>query len=313
VDDGSSDGSVEIVRRFPCCLVRLARRAGASRARNIGALHSRGNVLFFTDADCLVLRDTLSLVEKTLAGQGPGAVIGGTYTKEPMDGDFFSRFQSVFINHSETRRLDQPDYIASHAMAMRRSTFLQSGGFPEDFLPIIEDVEFSHRLRRGGCRLVMRPEIQVRHIFNFSLGRSLWNAVRKTRYWTRYSLRNRDLFADSGTASRGLKTNAAAWLASLMAACGAAAFDFPLLFAAVPLIMGVNGAVNFPLLRAFWRTGGPGFGLRAATYYALIYPAAIAAGAVLGLAEYFVDRDRRGACVTMQSKTNHREGACAAS
>ena len=49
------------------------------------------------------------------------------------------------------------------------------GGLPP---PLIEDVEFSHRLRKNGCRLVVDPRIQVRHIFNFSLLRSLQNALK---------------------------------------------------------------------------------------------------------------------------------------
>lgn len=303
VDDCSTDGSIDIIRKYPCRLIQLDRHSGAARARNIGAHHSRGDILFFTDADCLVQEDSLSLARIALAGTGPNVMVGGTYTAEPQDADFCSRFQSVFINHAETRRPHDPDYIASHAMALRRSTFLQSGGFPEGFLPIIEDVEFSHRLRRGGVRLVMDPAVQVRHLFAFSLGRSLRNAARKTRYWTRYSLKNRDLLADSGTASRGLKTNVASWLASLVAACGAAAVSPPLL-ALVPIVMGVNGIANASLLRAWWRTGGPGFGLRAAAYYTLVYPAAVAVGAARGLAEHLAEGART---------TEQRQGAYPAS
>jgi glycosyltransferase involved in cell wall biosynthesis len=311
VDDCSTDGSIDIIRKYPCRLIQLDRHSGAARARNLGAHHSRGDILFFTDADCLVQEDSLSLARTALAGTGPGVMVGGTYTAEPQDTDFFGKFQSVFINHAETRRPHDPDYIASHAMALWRSTFLQSSGFPEGFLPIIEDVEFSHRLRRGDILLIMDPAIQVRHIFDFSLSRSLLNAVRKTRYWTRYSLGNRDLFADSGTASRGLKTNVAAWLASLAAASGAA-FSPPLL-ALVPIIMGSSMFANASLLRAWWRTGGPGFGVRAAAYYAVVYPAAVAAGAVLGLAEHLFDRDRRRPAARDTRATEQRQGAYPAS
>jgi GT2 family glycosyltransferase len=312
VDDCSTDGSIEIIEKYPCRLVRLDRHSSAARARNLGAQHSRGDILFFTDADCLVREDALSRARTALAGSGPGMIIGGTYTAEPQDADFYSRFQSVFINHAETRRPHDPDYIASHAMALWRSTFLESNGFPEAFLPIIEDVEFSHRLRREGVRLIMDPAIQVRHIFGFSLNRSLRNAGRKTRYWTRYSLKNQDLLADSGTASRGLKTNVAAWLASLAAACGATAFS-PLLLALVPLIMGVNGIANASLLRAWWKTGRPGFGVRAAAYYTLVYPAAVAAGAARGLADHLADGSRRRPVAGDARTTEQRQGVCPAS
>jgi len=312
VDDCSTDGSIEIIRKYPCRLIQLDRHSGAARARNVGAHHSRGDILLFTDADCLVQEDSLSLARTALVASGPNVMVGGTYTAEPQDTDFYGRFQSVFINHAETRRPHDPDYIASHAMALWRSTFLQSGGFPEGFLPIIEDVEFSHRLRRGGAHLIMDPAIQVRHIFAFSLSRSLRNAVRKTRYWTRYSLGNRDLLADSGTASLGLKTNVAAWVTSLAAACGAAAFS-PLLLALVPIVICASMFANASLLRAWRRTGGPGFGVRAAAYYALVYPAAVAAGAAWGLAEHLADGGRRRPVAGDAQTTEQRQGACPAS
>ncbi len=310
VDDCSDDDSLSKIEGFPCRVIRLERHAGASAARNRGATESRGDVLFFTDADCIVRPGAIARAAAALAGKGPCAVVGGTYTPEPYDAGFFSRFQSVFINHAETRRPEAPDYVASHALAVDAGTFRASGGFREDFLPIIEDVEFSHRMRRAGCRLAMDPEIRVSHIFNFSLGRSLRNALRKTRYWVRYSLGNGDLLADSGTASQGLKMNTAAWLASCFVACTAAVFGLPWLFAVVPAILGASAAANGPLLRAWWRTGGPVFGVCATAYYLLVYPAAVAAGAALGVVEHLTNRDRRGPAAAPGGGTAKMEPGC---
>src|SRR3990167_3570565 len=70
VDDASSDNSIEAIERYPCKLVRLGRRGGAALARNAGASHSRGRILFFTDADCLLQPDTLALATGALALEG---------------------------------------------------------------------------------------------------------------------------------------------------------------------------------------------------------------------------------------------------
>ena len=174
IDDGSEDRSVEIIRTFPCRLVQLAERAGVSKARNAGVRAISGEILFFIDSDCLLQRDTLSLVNN-LYGEGKGQVLGGTYTPLPHDRDFFSVFQSIFINHFETKR-QEPDYIAAHAMVVDAETFRRSGGFIEDhFIGVaasVEDVEFSHRLRKAGHKLVMNPKIRVQHIFNLKLAGS---------------------------------------------------------------------------------------------------------------------------------------------
>lgn len=288
VDDNSTDGSIVIIEKFPVRLIRLERHVGASAARNIGARNSSGPVLFFIDADCLLRKDTLALVRKTVADHGANFVIGGTYTREPRDPGFFSLFQSVFINYFETKRANDPDYIATHALVIDAAVFRKSGGFPEDFLPIIEDVEFSHRLRRAGYRLLMDPAIQVRHIFNFTLRRSLGNAFKKARYWTQYSLANRDLLADSGTASRELKVNVFACLfccavLGLWFTTREASFLYTL-----PMIAGVNLFINRGLIRAWYETGGTLFAILATSYYTTLYALVVGAGAFRGLVEYFL-------------------------
>jgi GT2 family glycosyltransferase len=281
VDDCSTDDSVGLIARYPCRLIRLETHAGAGRARNIGAAAGKGEILFFIDADCVVLPDTLSAVDGGVPEDGR-SVVGGTYTALPYDNDFYSVFQSVFIHYSETKK-PEPDYIASHAMAMRRSVFERTGGFPEKFMPILEDVEYSHRLRRAGYRLVSHPSILVRHIFRFTLGRSLRNAYRKARYWTMYSMKNRDIFADSGTASIELKTAVfSCFLCSLLAVVFVASGSVASL-AAIPAVLAADLVVSRRLLMTFFRAKGFAFLAGAAFYYTAVYPYAVGAGSCAGM------------------------------
>jgi GT2 family glycosyltransferase len=288
VDDASEDGTAGIVAGFPCRLVRLARHGGVSRARNAGARASSGELLFFIDADCLMGKETLSLANARY-GEGGDRVLGGTYTPTPADGDFFSRFQSVFVHHFETKRAE-PDYVAAHAMLVDARTFERSGGFVEgSFLGVaasVEDVELCHRLRRSGCELLMDREIQVQHVFRFSLRRSLLNAARKARTWTRYSLLNRDLLADSGAASRELKANVllGALQGLLLAGSAASGSAWPLA-AALPLLA-VNLLANRGLLAAWFGNGGLVFAALAALYYTTLYAAAVAVGGAAGAASF---------------------------
>jgi GT2 family glycosyltransferase len=285
VDDGSTDASASIASRYCCRLVRLAGRSGAAAARNAGARAACGDVLFFIDADCMLSPGMPSLAAAALQRAGARAVVGGTYDRHPFDPGFFPAFQAVFVNYHETRRLEGPDYVATHAMVIRADDFRESGGFDESFLPILEDVEFSHRLRRAGYRLRVEPGLLVRHSFGFDLRGSLRNAARKVRYWTRYSARNRDVLADSGTASRGLKAACIAHGLGLLCTAAAGFLRMPALLCAVPVLaLGALGA-NAGLVRAFFAAGGAGFGTAATLYYFLVYPFAIAAGAAGGIAD----------------------------
>jgi len=295
VDDASEDNSIEVIERYPSKLVRLEQHGGAARARNAGAAHSRGQILFFTDADCLLLPDALALAATTLAHEGSNAIIGGTYTPAPYDRRFFSRFQSIFINYFETRRAPAADYIATHALAMDASVFRGIRGFAEAIRPILEDVEFSHRLRRAGCRLVINPAIRVQHIFNYSLIRSLRNAFTKSLYWTGYAIGNRDLLADSGTASVGLKVNVLLFAGNVGLLCSFVLTGKMILLAFMVLALAFNLFVNRGLLLAYHRVEGLGFAFLAALYYLLLYSLAVGAGAGAGMLRHLFSTPLRPA------------------
>lgn len=290
VDDHSGDDSVQVIEQHPCVLLRLESHGGAAAARNAGAARASGDVLFFTDADCLLQTDAIALAVDSLAREGAAAIIGGTYTPEPADSDFFSRFQSIFINHFETRHAPAADYIATHALAINVAVFRANGGFDEHIRPILEDVEFSHRLRGAGCRLVMDPAIRVRHIFNFSLTRSLRNAFTKSMHWTRYTIDNRNLLTDSGSASLGLKLNVLVLagyggLLSAFILTGNIAF-----LVVMALALAVNLFVNRGLLLAFYRAQGLGFAVGATLYYLLPYALAVGVGAGVGMLRHLFSR-----------------------
>lgn len=285
VDDGSDDNSVEIIKSFPCKLIQLEKRSGASKARNVGAFSSDSKYLFFTDADCVPQKDILKVTRKTIAEQEPGMIIGGTYTREPYDKRFFSRFQSVFINHFETKTLVNPDYIASHALVMETEIFRKSGGFSNIFMPtaMIEDVEFSHNLRKSGYKLMTNPDILVEHCFNFCFYKSMRNGWRKAVHWTRYSMTNKDLLSDSGAASIELKFNLFSYGMIVAALFFYALFKQPAILSFAPLFLAMNIFVNRGLIRAFYETGGVVFCLLTTTYYTLIYPLPIVLGSAVGV------------------------------
>ena len=93
-----------------------------------------------------VEENALARAAATLARAGPGpwsaAPIPG---RRPTSG---SSAASSRCSSTTARRGSESDYLATHALAIRAVDFRRSGGFREDFLPILEDVEFSHRLRR---------------------------------------------------------------------------------------------------------------------------------------------------------------------
>ncbi len=288
VDDFSTDASIELIKKFPCKLVRLEKHSGVSKARNAGAKAARGEVLFFIDSDCLLKSDALALANKTMLESG-AEVVGGTYTKVPYLKNFFDSFQSIYVNYVETKH-SEPDYLAAHCMAIDARVFRELGGFVEDsfigFTASVEDIEFSHRLRKAGHKLLLNPRIQVQHIFNFTLFGSLRNAAKKTKYWTMYHVYNRDFLSDSGASSAELKVNVAGYFSSAALVALYFVSKNAIFLSVVPIVITANLFFNRRLLAAFYEAGAK-FALLALAYYALLYPLAVGAGVIAGLTKYF--------------------------
>ncbi len=282
VDDCSADSSTTIIEKYPCRLMRLSEHGGASRARNTGAQNSNGDVLFFIDGDCLLQSDTLAKAAAAYQEEGPGVIIGGTYTLLPYDQQFFSIFQSVYIHYSETKNTRNPDYVATHAMLIAKDLFQKSGGFNEQFMPILEDVEFSHRLKKVGVKLRMVPEIQVQHIFNFTLAGSMRNGIKKSKYWSIYSIKNKDLLSDSGTASQEFKFNVLSCFINILLILTGVLLKNWTFVLPILLLFGSNLFLNRHLARAFFAVRGPFFAIPAVLYYTLVYPFAVGIGVCSG-------------------------------
>ncbi len=184
----------------------------------------------------------------------------------------------------------EPDYIAAHAMIINAELFRKSNGFAKNcFIGIdanLEDVEFAHRLRRHGHKLLMKPEIQVQHIFNFSFFKSLKNAVKRSKCWTMYSLVNKDLLKDSGTASLELKINVTVYFTNIMLFLLYWITGMTAVLAIILFLFLFNLNVNKKLFAAFLRARGFFFLVMAMGYYMMVYPIAVGAGAYVGAIQY---------------------------
>ena len=53
IDDGSTDGTEKIAKKFPVKMIRNPESRGQSFCRNLGAKKARGTILAFLDSDCV--------------------------------------------------------------------------------------------------------------------------------------------------------------------------------------------------------------------------------------------------------------------
>lgn len=257
VDDGSTDGSAKILESDPWVshLIRNPQSEGAFSARNAAALQASGDILFFTDADCVVQPRTLEIVRRTAVKD---TVVIGVYTKAHPNADFVSRYKNAWIRWSYLAAPEEVDWFFSAVGALSRDLWNRSQSFDDRFMHRTGggDVEFGGRLRAAGARILLEKSLEVTHLKAFTLSQLLQNDFSRAYGWSRLGLSRKGGFARS--ASNGLANVNRAFVAStglagLILLCAAASWVLPL---AKPLLalctlawLGVNRSFLGWLLR----------------------------------------------------------------
>jgi rSAM/selenodomain-associated transferase 2/rSAM/selenodomain-associated transferase 1 len=150
VDGGSADHTCEIARAHDA--VVLSSAAGRARQMNCGAAVATGEFLLFLHADTLLPANWAALVRATLADAN---VAAGAF-EFGLAGEFVGRRLIERGTNWRARHRQLP--YGDQGLFVRRETFLQIGGFPDQ--PIMEDYEFVRRLRRRG-RIALVPAVAL--------------------------------------------------------------------------------------------------------------------------------------------------------
>lgn len=141
VDGGSGDATPEVVRRFPRVALIVSPR-GRARQMNAGARAATGDVLLFLHADTVLPAGALEAV--AAAFRLPGVVGGRFDVRFDSTRPIFKLIAAMMNLRSRASGIATGD----QAIFVRRHVFAALGGYPD--IPLMEDVEFSRRLKRQG-------------------------------------------------------------------------------------------------------------------------------------------------------------------
>ena len=174
VDDGSTDGSVEVANQFGVKVVSLEANQGAASARNAGVEAARGEYVAFIDSDCCAPPDWLSTMARYMEEE-PGCVgVNGTYSGD-LGGTFISEFAFKLNRSKEAKAPEHIDTCNTSTFMCRREPILRVGGFPRFFTPGgvevrgREDAALANLLTRDAAgHIRMAPDVVVGHHFRTS-------------------------------------------------------------------------------------------------------------------------------------------------
>ena len=226
VDNGSSDGTADIARRYarclPACTVVEGLRRGHAAPRNDGARAARGELLVYCDADDVVAPGWLRAMAVAARHND---LVGGWLDAAALN-DEATRSWHGSYPRDRLRSWLLP-YSGSGNFAIWAEVLRDLGGWSSDYENGAEDVELCWRAQVAGYRLGFAPDAVVRVRYRTGLRRTARQAwmigINTERLLRDFAyLRARDLPAetaavhalDDGGGARGRAFARGAWLAT---------------------------------------------------------------------------------------------------
>jgi GT2 family glycosyltransferase len=186
VDNGSSDGSLDLVRTdHPQVRVLTnATNVGFARANNQGAAQARGHYLALLNNDtrldpkwvsqmvsCLesAPADVVCVGSMMVTWDGSRVDFGGATLA--FNGIGFQRDSGRPVHASVEAEPEEMLFACGGALMVERDVFLATGGFDDDFFAYLEDVDFGWRLWVLGFRVLFCPYAIAYHRHNATSSR----------------------------------------------------------------------------------------------------------------------------------------------
>jgi glycosyltransferase involved in cell wall biosynthesis len=150
VDDGSKDNTPEIAADFPSIQYVRQTNQGLSVARNVGAEHATGEIIAYTDADCVADADWLRCLVQAMESQQVDAIGGPNIT--PHSDGWSAQCVAASPGNPSHVMLDdsRAEHIPGCNMAFRRDALLRLGGFDPQYRQAGDDVDMCWRLLDEG-------------------------------------------------------------------------------------------------------------------------------------------------------------------
>ena len=169
VEDGSTRTCKDVCEKYADRLdlhYFMKKNSGPGQSRNYGAERSKGEYLIVLDSDVVLPDGYLQAVDNEQRSE-PADAFGGpdrahpsfTDTQKAISYSMTSFFTTGGIRGGK-KKLDK-FYPRSYNMGIRRDVYLRLGGFSK--MRFGEDIDFSIRIFKAGCRCRLFPEAWVWH------------------------------------------------------------------------------------------------------------------------------------------------------
>lgn len=192
VDNGSSDGSQEMVKRefAEVNLIETGENLGFSKGNNVGLLQAKGRYLLLLNSDTLMENDALSglvnwmdmhlrvgicgpkLLNKDGSTQPSSGYLPGLWSiglnmclpvhAIPGVNKFTPALRVIYPEYYEKEH--ETGYVSGACFMIRRETYEQLGGLDENIFMYVEEVEMCKRAWDEEWEVWLVPQFEVKHL-----------------------------------------------------------------------------------------------------------------------------------------------------
>lgn len=167
VDNGSTDGSADTLRKFQRIILLREEKKGSCAARNRGLSIAKGDIIAFTDADCILCRDWLSRIYEGMTKYDATIALGKRFfpPNSSLPLKLFEDYENCKLEYLTKRYPEKVTFGSANDMAIRAVAFKRFGNLIE-FPPEMGDAEFVGRCVCGDPRtkVIYLPGMQMTHL-----------------------------------------------------------------------------------------------------------------------------------------------------
>ena len=162
VDDGSTDDTVVVLEEYAgkSDLIRFRSQvnAGPASARNLGVDMSRGDIICFTDDDCIADEDWLKNLVDAFGSPKVGFVGGKVFSEVNSMMERFVEESNILSQEKFVKN----NFVITGNAAYRKDAFEDAGGF-DKYGIYCEDLDLSIRTKLKGYEIAYAPDAVVVH------------------------------------------------------------------------------------------------------------------------------------------------------
>jgi len=161
VNNASTDDTAKVVESFGVTALSESDIQGSYAARNTGVLHAKGNILAFTDADCLPVSDWLIQGVTALERHEADLLSGHVrflYSDRRTGAELWDSITNMQIEENIAER----NITKTANLFVRKRVFDEIGLFPEE-LKSGGDVIWTGRATSKGKKLIYHASAEVAH------------------------------------------------------------------------------------------------------------------------------------------------------